>query len=71
MEYDLALIGVSDVHDLIDWDYEPMNGGHRPVTLVLSTDRSQDAVKEALFDRRTVVWFKNLLIGRPEHLDPL
>ena len=71
LEYDLALIGVSDVHDLIDWDYEPMNGGHRPVTLVLSTDRSQDSLKEALFDRRTVVWFKNLLIGRPEHLDPL
>ena len=71
LEHDLVLIGVSDVHDLIDWDYEPINGGHRPVTLVLSSDRSLEALKEALFDRRTLVWFKNLLIGRPQHLNPL
>tara|TARA_E500000331_G_scaffold1704_1_gene1753 strand:+ start:178 stop:1374 length:1197 start_codon:yes stop_codon:yes gene_type:complete len=71
LKYNLTLIGVSDVHDLIDWDYEPMNGGHRPVTLALSSDRSQNGLKEALFDRRTIVWFKNLLIGRPQHLNLL
>lgn len=71
LDHDLTLMGVSDVHNLIDWDYEPHTGGHRPVTLVLAEERSQDAIKAALFDKRTVVWFKNMLIGRPEHLNPL
>ncbi|MDA9764431.1 Sb-PDE family phosphodiesterase [Opitutales bacterium] len=71
LDYNLTLMGVSDVHDLIDWDYEPHKGGHRPVTLVLAKDRSIDAIKEALFDKRTVVWYKNWLIGRKGHLDPL
>jgi hypothetical protein len=71
LEHGLALIGVSDIHDLVDWDYEPHNGGHRPVTLVFAEERSLTGIKNALFDRRTVVWYKNLLIGRPAHLLPL
>ncbi|MBC9867972.1 MAG: PHP domain-containing protein [Opitutae bacterium] len=69
--YNLTLIGVSDVHNLIDWDYEPHLGGHRPVTLVLAKEKTSESIKEALFDRRTVVWFKNNLMGRPQHLGPL
>ena len=68
LDHDLALIGVSDVHDLIAWDYEPHGGGHRPVTLVLADDRTPEAIREALFAHRTVVWFKNLLLGRAPEL---
>jgi len=71
LDHDLALIGVSDVHELIDWDYPPAKSRHRPVTLVLARERSAAAMRDALFDRRTVVWYDNLLIGRAEHLDPL
>lgn len=71
LDHNLTLIGVSDVHRLIDWDYEPHKGGHRPVTLVLAKERTSESIKEALFDRRTVVWFKNSLMGRPQHLGPL
>lgn len=71
LKHDLALIGVSDVHDLIEWDYEPYNGGHRPVTLVMAQSRSEKGIKDALFSRRTVVWFKNLLLGREDSLRPL
>lgn len=71
LEHDLTLIGVSDVHNLIDWDYKPHEGGHRPVTLVLAEDRSAESIREALFDRRTVVWFKNMLIAREQHMLPL
>lgn len=71
LKHDLTLIGVSDVHNLIDWDYKPHEGGHRPVTLVLADEHSEAAMKEALFDKRTVVWFENMLIGRPEHIGPL
>jgi len=71
LDHGLALIGVSDVHDLIDWDYQPHKGGHRPVTLVFTKEKSATAIQQALFANRTVVWFKNLLIGREEHLLPL
>ena len=68
LDHDLVLIGVSDVHNLIDWDYEPHSGGHRPVTLVLADVRTTEAIREALFAQRTVVWFKNLLLGRHPEL---
>lgn len=71
LDHGLTLIGVSDVHDLIDWDYRPEAGGHRPVTLVFAEARNERALREALFAGRTVVWFKNLLVGRAEHLAPL
>ena len=71
LDHELTLIGVSDVHDLIDWDYQPHKGGHRPVTLVFTKEKSATAIQQALFANRTVVWFKNLLIGREEQLLPL
>ena len=71
VENDLAFIGTSDVHNLVDWDYDIAGGGHRPVTLVLASERSPDAIKEALFAKRTIIWFKDLLIGREEHLAAL
>ena len=71
LEHDLTLIGVSDVHDLIDWDYPPQENAHRPVTLVLAESRSVDAIRDALFARRTAVWFKNLLIARPPEMAEL
>ena len=71
LDYDLALIGTSDVHDLIDWDYKPHEGGHRPVTLVFAKEKTADSIKEGLLAKRTVVWFKNMLIGRQSDLSPL
>ena len=71
LAHDLTLIGTSDVHNLIDWDHEPHAGGHRPVTLVLAEARTPDAMQAALFDGRTIVLFKHLLIGRRQHLQPL
>ncbi len=71
MQHDLVMLGVSDVHDLIDWDYSPATGGHRPVTLVFVEDRSLEGIRAALFARHTVVWFKNLLIGRSAEILPL
>ncbi len=71
LDHDLTILGVSDVHNLIDWDYQLATGGHRPVTLVFTKERSAQAIKDALFAQRTVVWFKNLLIGRSDQLTPL
>ncbi len=71
LKYDLTLVGTSDIHGLIDWDYEPHKGGHRPVTLVFAEERTMESIREAMFKRRTVVWFGDMLIGRVEHLGPL
>ena len=71
LDFGLTVIGVSDVHNLIDWDYEPNKGGHRPVNLVLAEARTSDAIRKALLEGRTVVWYRNLLIGRERDLMPL
>ena len=71
LDLDLAVIGASDVHELIDWDYKPHEGGHRPVTLVLAENATADSLREALFEHRTLVWFNNLLLGRDAEMQEL
>lgn len=71
LDHDLTIIGTSDVHGLIDWQFDVPNGGHRPVTLVFAAERSAAGIREALMRRRTAVWFDNTLIGREELLQPL
>lgn len=71
LDYDLAIMATSDIHGLVDWQYDIAEGGHRPVTLVFAEAKTEDAIKDALFARRTVAWYKNTLIGREEHLIPL
>ena len=71
LDYDLTIIGNSDIHGLVDWDYEISEGGHRPVTLVFAKEKNEKAIKKALFKKQTVVWNRNTLIGREEWLLPL
>lgn len=71
IDHDLAFIGNSDAHGAIEWGYDVTEDGHRTVTLVFAEEKSEEAIKEALENQRTVVWFKNTLFGRPEYLIPL
>ncbi len=71
IDYNLTLLGNSDVHGLTEWDYLNQPMGHRPLTLVLAKERNANSIKEALFNRRTVIWYKNELIGLEKHLLPL
>ena len=71
LDHNLTIIGTSDIHGLVDWQYNVPHGGHRPITLVFATERSAAGIKEALQARRTVAWFNNTLIGREAHLLPL
>jgi hypothetical protein len=64
LDLDLTLIGSSDIHELIDWDYLPHEGGHRPVTIVLAKKRTASSLRAGLVAGRTLVWFKNTLIAR-------
>lgn len=71
IENDLGVIGTSDIHGLVDWQFEIAEGGHRPVTLVFAKEKSLASLKEALFAGRTVAWYNNMLVGKEEHLVPL
>jgi len=71
LDNNLTILGNSDIHGFIDWEYDVPLGGHRPVTLVFAKKRNQKSIKKALFNRQTVVWHKNSLIGREEWLIPL
>ena len=71
LDHNLTILGNSDIHGLIDWQFDVPEGGHRPTTLIFATERSPEAIKEALFQRRTAVWFDNTLVGAAEFLTPL
>ena len=71
LDHDLAILGVSDVHGLIDWDYDVHAGGHRTATLVLAEERTAESIHEALRANRTAAWKDNELIGRQDVLVPL
>lgn len=68
LENNLTMLGTSDVHKLTAWDFDIPQGGHRPMTFVISKDNSPKEVKKALFKGKTMVWFKELMIGKEEHL---
>lgn len=70
LEHNLTIMGTSDIHGLIDWDYTE-KGNHRPITLVFTKEKSNASLREALFEGRTVAVFNDLLVGTPEFLDPL
>ena len=59
------------MHNLIEWDYQTRKGEHRTVTLIFAKERTKPAIRDALFNGRTVVWFKDILIGKEKNLVPL
>tara|TARA_Y100001968_G_scaffold82055_1_gene73093 strand:- start:693 stop:1799 length:1107 start_codon:yes stop_codon:yes gene_type:complete len=71
LDFNLTILGTSDIHDIIDWQYRIPSGGHRPVTLVFAREKNESSVKKALREGRTVVWFNKKLIGKNENLLPL
>lgn len=71
LDNNLTILGTSDIHGLTDWEYQIGEGGHRPMTLVLASKRTPEAIKEALFQGKTVVWFNDLIIGKGEFLEQI
>jgi len=67
----LTMIGTSDSHNPMGMSYDFSKGEHRPLTLVFAKERSLYGIKEALLKRRTVVYWKNKLIGKQQYLKPI
>jgi len=71
LEYDLTILGTSDIHGLVDWTHNGGHGGHRPLTLVLAAEHSPAALKQALFEGRTVAWINDDIIGKAANVEQL
>ncbi len=72
LDHNLTLMGGSDIHGLTEWSHGISSGGHRPMTFVSvpSSARLSD-VKQALFEGKTVVWHKDIILGKKAYLVPL
>lgn len=70
LEKGLTILGTTDIHGLVFLEYD-LRTGHRPQTLVFAKERSPGAIRDALFERRTAVWFGSSLIGAAQWLEPL
>ncbi len=70
VEKNLPFVGNSDIHEPSD-ESAPTPANHRTLTLVFARSRTVGGVREALDAGRTVVWWKNQLIGREPLLAPL
>jgi predicted metal-dependent phosphoesterase TrpH len=71
IEKKLAMLSNSDIHAPLNLDYHVHAGDHRPLTLVFATARTREAIKEALFARRTAVYSGEKLIGDEQFLKPI
>ena len=70
IEKGLTMLGTSDIHppDLLR---KSTPAEHRTMTLVFVKERTPESLKDALLDGRTVVWYKDQLIGRRQYLERL
>jgi len=71
IDKNLTLLGNSDVHMPMNDYLNKVGLKHRPMTLVFAKDRTQESLKDALHARRTVLWFKDLLIGSEKYTSQL
>lgn len=71
LDNNLTIMGTSDIHGLVDWQFVDTPAKHRPITLVFAKEKTEAGIKDALFNKRTVAFYKNLLIGRDEFLVPI
>jgi histidinol phosphatase-like PHP family hydrolase len=62
----LALMGNSDIHGVISEEFPATEFSHRPMTLVFADERSQESLKEAMFARRTAVWYGDNIAASAE-----
>ncbi|MBS3944546.1 MAG: hypothetical protein KGZ42_03540 [Melioribacter sp.] len=68
LEKDLAIIGNSDIHNPINFDY---GNNRRPITLVFANEKSEDGIKDGIINRRTAIFYDGKLFGKEIFLEPL
>ncbi len=71
MDNDLTVMGTTDVHNIIGYDYNLGDIVHRTMTLVFAKERTAESVREALEAGRTVAWASKYIAGKEEHVKNL
>lgn len=70
LENELTIMGTSDVHILIEWDFiNKKESYHRPLTFIITKNKSIESIKNALFNGDTFVWYRDLIIGKSKNLN--
>jgi 3',5'-nucleoside bisphosphate phosphatase len=62
-EKGLGIMGNSDSHEPISFEFNRKGIPHRPITLVFAKERSAESIREALLAKRTVIYRENMVIG--------
>jgi len=70
IEKNLTFMGNSDLHDPCPVDKTTLER-HRPMTLVFAREKRLEAVKDALVNGRTAVWYNDQLIGKRQYLQAI
>ncbi len=68
VDNNLTVMGTTDVHNIIGYDYNLGDLVHRTMTLVFAKERTAEAVREALDAGRTVAWASKYIAGKEEHV---
>ncbi|HRX12149.1 MAG TPA: chitobiase/beta-hexosaminidase C-terminal domain-containing protein, partial [Draconibacterium sp.] len=68
--YNVTPFSNTDIHSPIQSSYE-VNNTFRNMTLVFATDNSENAIKEAMTDGRTVAFANNILAGKEKFLQEI
>ncbi len=71
LEKELTMMGNSDVHSPMYDFLQEFQTDHRPMTILFAKDSSLASIKEALLNKRTIIWHRNNIIGRESILKPL
>ncbi len=65
------MLADADAHLPTAYEFNLDRGEHRTMTLVLAKDYTIEAVKDALLNQRTILYYQNILIGEKKYLSPL
>ncbi|MBI5807514.1 MAG: PHP domain-containing protein [Ignavibacteriales bacterium] len=71
IDKNLAILGNSDVHGPLYFEWAAEKVAHRPITLVFAKNSKPESIREALVNRRTVVWYDQQLIGDEKFLQAI
>ena len=71
LDYNLTMVSNSDFHQPHAISTKSSRSSRRNVTLVFAKERNAESIREALIDRRSVVWVNDLIVGRQELVEPL
>jgi hypothetical protein len=71
VDKDLAVLGTSDIHNLVEHDYDLGGPVHRSMTLVFSKERTPGSIRDALDEGRTVAWASKYIAGKEKYVRKL